>query len=113
MVEVIGTGEFQEWFDGLSDKDSDAVTAIIDLLEQMGVALPFPYSSAIRGAKIALRELRIQSGGKPLRVFYTFDPRRNAVVLTGGDKTGDSNFYEQKVRESERIYADYLKETGQ
>jgi hypothetical protein len=36
-----------------------------------------------------MRELRVQSGGKPIRVFYAFDPRRTAILLLGGDKTGD------------------------
>jgi hypothetical protein len=28
-----------------------------------------------------MRELRVQSGGRPLRVFYAFDPRRSAILL--------------------------------
>jgi hypothetical protein len=35
-----------------------------------------------------MRELRIQSHGDPLRVFYAFDPSRSAVLLIGGNKTG-------------------------
>jgi len=31
-------------------------------------------------------ELRVQNGGKLLRVFYAFDPRRMAILLIGGDK---------------------------
>ena len=37
-----------------------------------------------------MRELRVQSGGKPPRGFYAFDPRRAAILLIGGDKTGDA-----------------------
>jgi hypothetical protein len=36
------------------------------------------------------------SEGRPIRVFYAFDPRRTAVLLMGGDKTGDGRFYEQR-----------------
>ena len=32
-----------------------------------------------------------------LRVFYAFDPRRMAILLIGGDKTGDRRFYEQMI----------------
>ena len=32
-----------------------------------------------RPKKPEQRELRIQSGGNPLRVFYAFDPRRAAA----------------------------------
>jgi hypothetical protein len=44
-----------------------------------------------------MRELRVQSGGRSLRVFYAFDPRRSAILLIGGDKTGDDRFYERTV----------------
>jgi hypothetical protein len=44
-----------------------------------------------------MRELRVQSGGRPLRVFYAFDPRRSAILLIGGDKTGDGRFYERMI----------------
>jgi hypothetical protein len=37
----------------------------------------------------------VQSGGKPLRVFDAFDPRRSAILLIGGDKTGDKRFYDR------------------
>ena len=71
----------------------------------------FPNSSAIESAKsIALRELRIQSGGHALRVFYVFDPIRRAVLLIGGDKTGDDRFYEKFIPMAERIYGRYLRE---
>jgi len=112
MVEVVGTDEFSEWFQDLDDSDTDAVARVVDMLEQMGTSLPFPYSSAIKGASIALRELRIQSAGHPLRVFYAFDPSRQAVLLLGGDKTGDKRFYETMVPLSEKIWFQYLKETG-
>lgn len=113
MVEVVGTDEFAEWFQELDDSDTDAVARVVDMLEAQGTSLPFPYSSAIIGSKIALRELRIQSGGHPLRVFYAFDPSRNAVLLLGGDKTGDKRFYKTMVPLAEKIWVQYLKETGQ
>jgi hypothetical protein len=57
-----------------------------------------------------MRELRIQSGGKPLRSFYAFDPRRTAILLIGGDKTGDDRFYERMIPIADRLYDDYLVE---
>lgn len=111
MVEVVGTDEFAEWFEELSDADTDAVARVVDMLEMQGVSLPYPYSSAIKGASISLRELRVQSQGKPLRVFYAFDHIRQAVLLIGGDKTGDNRFYERMVPYAEKIWARYLQET--
>lgn len=107
MVEVIGTDEFRGWFDGLGDSEAKSVAHVVDMLEAAGVALPFPYSSAIQGSKYPLRELRIQSGGKPIRVFYAFDPARQAVLLIGGTKSGD-RFYDAFVPLAERIWEQHL-----
>lgn len=58
---------------------------MVGLLEEWGVNLGYPHSSKIKGAKTgALRELRIQSGGRRLRILYAFDPRRTAILLIGG-----------------------------
>jgi hypothetical protein len=72
--------------------------------------LGFPYSSAIEGARYALRELRIQHATRPYRVLYAFDPRRQAVLLIGGDKTGQDRFYEEMIPAAEAIWKEYLGE---
>jgi len=38
-----------------------------------------------------MRELRVQHKGRPYRVLYAFDPRRVAMLLIGGDKTGEEH----------------------
>src|ERR1700712_439415 len=93
MVEVLGTAEFEEWFLGLGHADAQAVVRIVGLLEAKGVALGYPHSSALENSRFALRELRVQSLGPPLRIVYAFDPQRQAVLILGGDKTGDARFY--------------------
>jgi hypothetical protein len=110
MVEVLVTDEFENWYEGLEERDAEEVTVKVDLLQEKGVALGYPHSSAIKGSRIALRELRVQSAGRPLRVFYAFDPSRNAVLLFGGDKTGNKQFYEQYIARAEKIWCDYLEE---
>ena len=103
------TDEFGVWWDGLSEREQDDLTVTIDLLEEHGVRLGFPYSSGINGSRHRhMRELRTQSGGRPLRVFYAFDPVRNATLLIGGDKTGDGRFYEVFVPIADRLYDDHL-----
>jgi hypothetical protein len=111
-VTVYATDEFAEWYDGLKEWHRERVAACVDLLEQMGTALGFPYSSAIAGSAFALRELRIQSHGHAMRVFYAFDPQRDAVVLIGGDKTGlsDERFYREHIPKAEQILKEYLAE---
>jgi hypothetical protein len=106
-VEVEATEEFEAWFLALAEKEAEAVAHVVGLLEEKGVALGFPYSSEIKGSQ-ALRELRVQSSGHPLRVFYAFDPRRRAVLLLGGNKTGDDRLYDTFVPRAEQIWADYL-----
>src|SRR5260370_824591 len=70
--------------------------------EAKGVTLGYPHTSAIKGASVALRELRVQSGGKPIRILYAFDPKRQAVLILGGDKTGDDRFYAEMVPRAEK-----------
>jgi hypothetical protein len=110
MVDVVVTDEFGSWWDDLTAGQQDDVAYYVRLLEARGVALDHPYSSAIKGSRIALRELRVKSSGHALRVFYAFDPRRQAVLLLGGDKTGNDRFYEQLVPRVEQLWEVYLRE---
>src|SRR5581483_3924068 len=57
-----------------------------------------------------MRELRVQSRGNPLRVFYAFDPRRTAILLIGGNKTGNNRFYEQYIPIADALYDTHLEE---
>lgn len=50
----------------------------------------------------------VQSGGRPLRIFYCFEPSRPAVVIIGGDKTGDDRFYDRMIPTAEKLYRAYL-----
>ena len=89
MWEVETTDAFDEWWHTLTEQEQDDVTAVVELLEERGAHLPYPCSSSVEGSKFShMRELRIQSHGDPIRVFYAFDPRRVAILLIGGIKTG-------------------------
>jgi hypothetical protein len=55
-----------------------------------------------------MKELIIQHGGRPYRVLHAFDPRRCAILLIGGDKTGDDRWYERFVPIADRLYDEYL-----
>ncbi len=57
-----------------------------------------------------MRELRVQVGGCPLRVFYAFDSRRAAILLIGGDKTGQATFYTRLIPVADRLYDEHLAE---
>jgi hypothetical protein len=57
-----------------------------------------------------MRELRVQYKGEPYRVLYAFDPRRAAVLLIGGRKTGDDRWYDEYVPMADRLYDEHLDE---
>jgi hypothetical protein len=57
-----------------------------------------------------MRELRIQHEGRPYRVLYAFYPRRTAMLLIGGDKTGNKRWYEEYVPVADAIYDRHLRE---
>ena len=59
-----------------------------------------------------MRELRIQSDGRPLRIFYAFDPRRVAILLIGGDKKGDDRFYARLIAVADKLYKEHLESLG-
>ena len=105
------TDEFGSWWDDLTDAEKIGISAHVSILEQRGPNLPFPFSSGIKGSRHPhMRELRVQSGGKPLRVFYAFDPRRMAILLIGGDKTGDRRFYQRMIPIADALYDEHLAE---
>ena len=109
--EVEYTDEFGEWWHGLSTDQQDVVVARVGLLMEYGPNLPFPLSSDVRSSRHGqMRELRTQSGGRPLRVFYAFDPRRTCILLIGGDKTGQERFYEIFVPIADDLYDTHLEE---
>ena len=105
------TDEFGGWWEALCDSEQEDVTAVVELLMESGPRLPLPYSSGVEGSRHGhMRELRVQSGGRPIRVFYAFDPRRAAILLIGGDKTGDGRFYEKFIPLADRLYDEHLDE---
>jgi hypothetical protein len=57
-----------------------------------------------------MKELRTQHRGRPLRTFYAFDPRRMAILLIGGDKTGDARFYDRMIPIADKLFDDHLKD---
>ena len=109
--EVEGTDEFAGWFGDLNDGEQVNIGRVVELLVEHGPSLPFPYSSGIATSRHRhMRELRIQHEGRPYRVLYAFDPRRAAILLLGGDKTGNDRWYDEHVPIADRAYDEYLGE---
>lgn len=103
------TDEFEEWWDKLTESEQISVTASVGLLEKCGPSLQYPHSSGIHGSAYThMRELRIQHGGRPYRILYAFDPRRVAILLIGGNKTGNDRWYEKYVSIADDLYKEHI-----
>lgn len=105
------TDEFGEWWDSLAEDEHESLDASVRLLEDRGPNLGFPHSSGINGSKHShMRELRTQHNGRPYRTLYAFDPLRSAILLIGGDKTGDDRWYEVHVPIADQLYDEHLEQ---
>lgn len=109
--EIEFSPEFGRWWDSLNASEQQSVDFSVSLLQQVGPTLKMPHSSGIEiSSHRHMRELRIQHEGRPYRVLYAFDPRRVALLLIGGDKTGNSRWYEEHVPLADAIYNRHLRE---
>ena len=107
--EVEYTDEFGVWWATLTGAEQEDISAVAEILMERGPDLPFPYSSSVEGSKHShMRELRVQSSGQPVRVFYAFDPTRTAILLIGGNKTGDKRFYKKIIPIADRLYDEHI-----
>ena len=107
--EVEYTDEFGAWWRTLAASQQEDIAAIVEELERRGPSLPFPYSSKVHDSQYShMRELRVQSDGHPIRIFYAFDPRRMAILLIGGDKKGDDLFYSRMIAVADRLYKTHI-----
>jgi len=109
MWEIEFTDEFGAWWDSLSEDEQESVAASVEVLRRLGPNLPRPHADVLKGSKHSnMKELRTQHQGRPLRTLFAFDPRRTAILLIGGDKTGDGRFYERVIPLADRLYDEHL-----
>lgn len=109
--EVEFSDEFERWWDALTAAEQKSIDFTVSLLQEVGPALKMPHSSGVETSRHRhMRELRIQHQGRPYRVLYAFDPRRAAILLIGGDKTGNNRWYGEYVPAADAIYDRHLRE---
>lgn len=103
------SGEFQEWLEEQEEDLQDTVLMYIRLLEQYGPQLGRPQADTLTGSKLSnLKELRVQHRGEPYRLLYAFDPKREALILLGGNKANDKRWYETMIPKAEAIFKEHL-----
>jgi hypothetical protein len=103
--------EFSTWFEGLDEGLQDEIKATLIVLAQLGPALRRPRVGKIEGSKHSeMKELVVQYKGNPWRILFAFDPRRNAILLVGGDKTGDKRWYKTNLPIADARFDKHLAE---
>jgi len=107
--EIEVTDEFAEWWQNLTSDQQESVTDRVDLLVERGPDLGRPVVDRIQTSRHHnMKELRAAKGGA-LRVLFMFDPRRQVILLLGGDKSGAWKYwYEWAVPFADDLYDEYL-----
>lgn len=110
MWEIKTTDWFDGWFSALCATDRTCVLAALLVLREKGPGLPRPYADTLKGSRYGnMKELRVQSRGDPIRVFFAFDPYRTGILLCAGNKAGnEKRFYDQMIPIADREFTDYL-----
>lgn len=108
MWEVEFTDQFGAWWEQLPDAEQESVAAAVEFLQEQGPALRRPFVGSIETSRHANMKELIPMGGH-LRVLFAFDPRRTAILLIAGDKTGQwREWYEEMVPIADELYDEHL-----
>lgn len=108
---VLFHDDFDAEFAVLDDELQDELLAHAKLLEAFGPNLGRPTVDTLKGSKHAnMKELRVAWHGEVWRVSFAFDPKRQAVLLVGGDKGGTDQrrFYRRLIAVSDERYDSHL-----
>lgn len=94
----------------LSVDEQERVTIAVEALGVLGPALGRPWVDTLDGSRHQhMKELRPRGGH--LRVLFAFDPHRTAILLLGGDKSGQwVEWYRRAISEADRLYDAHLAE---
>lgn len=111
--EIRVTNAILAWVNTLDQKSKTQVIDAIDRLAEGGPGLGRPLVDRLQGSQVHnLKELRPGSAGRSeIRILFVFDPWRSAILLVGGDKSGNwSDWYRQAIPQAEELYVEYVKE---
>ena len=103
--------EFEPEFDALPEDVQTEILALSLVLEQFGPQLGRPRVDTLNGSRHPnMKELRFSAAGGEWRVAFAFDPRRKAVLLVAGDKSGGSQkrFYRDLIRKADQRFDSHL-----
>lgn len=103
--------KFEEEFDELHSEVQDELLAHALLLEQFGSQLGRPTVDTLKGSKYTnMKELRFKANNGVWRVAFAFDPKRQAILLIAGNKSGvsESRFYKELIRKADERFHNHL-----
>ncbi|MDA1001407.1 MAG: type II toxin-antitoxin system RelE/ParE family toxin [bacterium] len=109
--EVLFHGAFEREFEELQEDVQDELLAHAKLLEEFGPSLKRPWADTLKGSRHAnMKELRFRAGNGAWRAAFAFDPKRRAVLLVCGDKSGGSGqrFYRSLIRKADERFGEHL-----
>jgi len=107
--------DFDPEFDALPNAVRNELLAHALLLERFGPRLGRPRVDTLKGSRHAnMKELRFDAAGGVWRVAFAFDPKRNAVLLIAGDKSGggERRFYRQLIAKADKRFEEHLSRIG-
>lgn len=113
MWAITSTNEFDAWIasDAVDSPAREDIRAVLLVLREVGPSLPRPLADTLKGSRHSnMKELRVQSKGRPFRIIYAFNTARMAVLLIGGNKQGDKRFYDRLIPIADRLFDEHLRE---
>lgn len=102
---------FEKEFDELTEEVQDAILATAGLLEREGPRLGRPHADTLSGSKHGnMKELRCNAADGVWRIAFAFDPKREAILLVAGDKSGvsEKRFYKQLIARADKRFEQHL-----
>lgn len=102
--------DFDPEFDALPEEVQDEIRAHAGLLEEFGPRLGRPHADTLKGSRHAnMKELRFDAADGVWRVAFAFDPKRKAILLIAGDKSGlsEKRFYRQLIAKADQRFDDH------
>lgn len=93
------------------DAIQSEVFALVELLKKFGPQLGRPWCDTLNGSRFPnMKELRFSLPYGEWRVAFAFDPKRHALLLVGGSKSGKNQrrFYRDLIRTADTRFSDHL-----
>ncbi len=107
--------EFEPEFYALDQGVGMEILALARVLQQFGPQLGRPRVDTLNASRHAnMKELRFRAADGEWRVAFAFDPRRKAILLVAGDKSGGSEkrFYRELIRKADERFDTHLARIG-